>query len=716
MRFQALQLRFPCLQNHVGLQRNSPCFIALIQKSDLARHMKKVARMRPLTALAVAALAGCTGDIATGIRPPGSPAPGSEEAPPVVVALAAPQVRVLSATEYRNTVRDLLGLTTSSHLTQSDWTAGFDNGAGILIDDNLLAALVDEAEALGTQYVATRAAADFPCFTAAAPSDACMKTVIEQLGRRAFRRPLTFAQRDELFAFFKATGAQTLVARLLTSPQFLYRSEVGHAAVGADRYALDDFEKASLISYTLTGTMPDEPLLADAEANRLDEPTVRAHIRRLWATPRARERLGDFFRQWLKVTRLDEMARRPEDYPKLLTPALGASLKAEFDAFVGAVVFDGPGTLGSLFTESFTIADQNTAPLYGLTTPSTAPLRLALDPKQRRGVLTLASTMAAIASASDPSKDRPVLRGLMVKEQLLCEEVGPPSNVNTAAAASTAMQLPSFDQLTTREQYEAMMQRGDECRSCHRQFMPLGFTLGAYDALGRHRTEQRGRPVDTAVSDVPFGPGQIGSFADGTELATALGVSRSTADCLSRNLAGFTTGAARNEHTDTLSASVLQKLGSGPVAIARFVEETLASGALYQRKGVAYAEPPPDLPPPPPPVMRAVLLASGVTVNPDAPVTSPDGAFRLLYQSDGNLVLYRVSGGAVWASGTQGTSAGKTSMQGDGNLVVYDRGNVARFNTGTNGNPGAQLLIDAAGGLAVVAPDGKILWTPGGMP
>ena len=66
--------------------------------------------------------------------------------------------------------------------------------------------------------------------------------------------------------------------------------------------------------------------------------------------------------------RLDEMARRPSDYPKLTTPALGRSLKSEFDAFVAAVVFDGEGTLPALFNESFTMVDANTAPLYGLET------------------------------------------------------------------------------------------------------------------------------------------------------------------------------------------------------------------------------------------------------------------------------------------------------------------------------------------------------------
>lgn len=642
---------------------------------------------------------------------------------PIRVALAAPQVRVLSAAEYRNTVRDLLGLAVSTNLMQSDWTAGFDNGAGIQVDENLLAALLTEAEALAAEYVATRAAADFPCFHVEDISDTCMQTLIEGLGRRAYRRPLSEEQKSELFAFFGAvsievnsrtTGAEMVVARMLASPQLIYRSEVGQPTTpGGDLYQLDDFEKASLVAYTLTGSMPDEPLLADAEAGRLDDDGLRRNIQRLWTSPRTRERVGDFFRQWLKVTRLDEMSRRPSDYPKLTTPALGASLKAEFDGFVASVVFDGEGTLSALFSESFTMADVNTAPLYGLATTSQSPTRFDLDPSERRGVLTLASTMAAISSHTDPERDRPVLRGLMVMEQLLCGEVGPPSGINTIAAMEAAREIPNFDELTTREQFEAMMMQSEDCLACHTQFMPLGFALGNYDALGRYRTDHNGRPIDTAVSDVPFGGDELRSFADGTELASAIASSPEAARCFSEHFASFTTGAVHGPHTETLSGSAQQKLGDEPLMIARLVEETLATPELYQRRGVPFVVAPPA---PEETDGGVTLLPSGTTLSGDASVGSMDGAYRLVYQLDGNLVLYRVSGGALWASNTSGQSVGQTSMQGDGNLVVYDADGVARFASGSNGNPGAELTVDAEGTLRIVGSNGETLWTMGGTP
>jgi mono/diheme cytochrome c family protein len=671
--------------------------------------------------LTLLALAGCTADIL-----PADPRPGSAVDPatvPITLSLAAPGVRLLSAPEYRRTVGDLLGLEVTTPLTQADWTAGYDNGSNIQVDDNLLSALVDEAGLLAEGYLASRIALDFPCYDASAIADACVQDVIATLGRRAHRRPLTAAQRAELFTFFqsasdKPTGVKLVVARLLTSAQFLYRSEVGKpVAAGSLLRELDAFEKATLLSYTLTGSMPDEALLSDAEARKLDDAGLRRHVRRLWASPRARARVGEFFRQWLKVTRLDDMAAHPADYKKLPQPELGASLKAEFDAFIGAVVFDGRGTLPALFSESFTVVDAYTAPLYLAPAPA-APTRLELDPNERRGVLTLASTMAAIANAEDPSRDRPVVRGLMVKEQLLCEEVGPPSGINTQAARAEAQQTPNFEQLTTREQYEAMMQQGAHCQSCHQQFMPLGFALGRYDALGRYRVEQRGRPVDATVRGVPFADREV-DLAGGTALADAVAQSPNVASCFSKNFLRFTTGA-QGANAETLSAAVLQKLGDGPLGFARFVEEALANPQLYYRRGApldaAFGAAPIASAAAPLAGVTTELLPSGAELFPDGARVSSDGKFRLIYQQDGNLVLYRVGGGPLWSSRTSGTSKGRTAMQGDGNLVVYDAGNAAKFHTGTNGNPGASLHLDPAGVLFIVAPNGQRLWSSGGTP
>lgn len=54
---------------------------------------------------------------------------------------------------------------------------------------------------------------------------------------------------------------------------------------------------------------------------------------------------------------------------------------------------------------------------------------------------------------------------------------------------------------------------------------------------------------------------------------------------------------------------------------------------------------------------------------------SPNGRYYVVFQSDGNLVVYRagspVPQNAIWASGTNGITGGIAILQGDGNFVIY---------------------------------------------
>jgi hypothetical protein len=96
---------------------------------------------------------------------------------------------------------------------------------------------------------------------------------------------------------------------------------------------------------------------------------------------------------------------------------------------------------------------------------------------------------------------------------------------------------------------------------------------------------------------------------------------------------------------------------------------------------------------------------------PEEAITSDNGAYRLLYQGDGNLVLYdMVQRIPVWQTGTSGTSAGRAELQDSGNFVVIDAGGVVRWETRTGNNPGATLSLRNDGNLLVLAGDGRVLW------
>jgi hypothetical protein len=92
-------------------------------------------------------------------------------------------------------------------------------------------------------------------------------------------------------------------------------------------------------------------------------------------------------------------------------------------------------------------------------------------------------------------------------------------------------------------------------------------------------------------------------------------------------------------------------------------------------------------------------------------LTSATGRYRLVYQNDGNLVLYDdVNSVALWASNTGGTTVGQAAMQGDGNFVVYDGQGIGRWGSGTAGNPSARLVLQNDGNAVVFKADGQPVW------
>jgi hypothetical protein len=92
-------------------------------------------------------------------------------------------------------------------------------------------------------------------------------------------------------------------------------------------------------------------------------------------------------------------------------------------------------------------------------------------------------------------------------------------------------------------------------------------------------------------------------------------------------------------------------------------------------------------------------------------IDSANGNYHLVYQTDGNLVLYNYNWTtALWSTGTQ-SSPGMAVMQTDGNFVVYDDQWGVKYNTGTPGNRGAYLVVTNAGAVLLISISGGLLYT-----
>ncbi len=512
---------------------------------------------------------------------------------PTVGSLGQAQIRLLNAEEYRRTVQDLLGIEATSTLSHSDSGSGYDTGNQGKIDENLFAALLDEAERLGEVYVETKIGADFACFAPPMPESACMATIIEDIGMRAWRRPLTDDERAELLALFDTIAAdsgdgilasKSLIARLLSSVHFLHRSELGDRE--GELSVLDPYERASLLSYVLIGTMPDDALFEAAANGELSDEGIRVQVQRLLATDAGKERLVHFVRQWLRVDPLAEMAKNPADFPKLTSPEQGQALYDEFGAYVEDAIFSGGGDLDALLKGEQTFVNKYTADLYGATSTS-EELEPQMFDERRLGIMSLASTMSVHASVAEVTKDRPVIRGLLIKNQFLCEEVGLPEGIDIAAA-SGEVEIEDFDALTSREQFEAIMNQADNCVSCHSQFMPLGFLFGNFDALGQFQTMKGDREIETNVDDISV-QGEPMSFVDHIDLIDTLAASPIVSRCFTENMVAYVTGAADRAASREITAQLAETYIEDGGDIQRLLATLLSSPALYTRRWEATA-------------------------------------------------------------------------------------------------------------------------------
>ena len=110
-------------------------------------------------------------------------------------------------------------------------------------------------------------------------------------------------------------------------------------------------------------------------------------------------------------------------------------------------------------------------------------------------------------------------------------------------------------------------------------------------------------------------------------------------------------------------------------------------------------------------------LAMGASLLPGQFITSNNGQYKFTYQTDANIVLYRVSGGAaLWAmqtvNGAWGYAPGRLIMQTDGNLVAYDSGGGAKWasNTWNKGVAPYRLVMQNDGNVVVYDGNNTATW------
>ncbi|MFN3653525.1 MAG: DUF1592 domain-containing protein [Armatimonadota bacterium] len=306
-----------------------------------------------------------------------------------------------------------------------------------------------------------------------------------QLAERAFRRPLTpeleqlYVDRQLQQTADPEVSVKRVVLLVLKSPRFLYRE------VGAE--TPDAYQVAARLAFGLWDSLPDTELLKAAAAGELSTPEqVTRQAERMVADPRAWSKLRDFLLQWLKVDHSPELAKDARRYPGF-DDAVAADLRTSLELFLEQTAWGERSDYRELLLSERFPLNGRLAKLYGVDLPADAPFQpVALDPKERAGVLTHPYLLSSFAYLDASS---PIHRGVLIARSLLGRTLMPPPEAVSPIAADV------HPNLTTRQRVD-LQTKPAACRSCHDLINPLGFTLEKFDAIGRVRAQDNGRPVD----------------------------------------------------------------------------------------------------------------------------------------------------------------------------------------------------------------------------
>jgi hypothetical protein len=334
----------------------------------------------------------------------------------------------------------------------------------------------------------------------AAAERTCAQRILSLLARRAYRRPPSMAEIENLLAFYDRgraegsfrSGIELALRRLLASPSFLFREErdVKGAALQTP-YRLRDFELASRLSFLLWSSIPDEELLKVAAAGTLKRPLVlERQVRRMLADSRSSALVMNFAGQWLQLRNLRGIVPNSDLFPDF-DDNLRQAFKREAELYFGSIVSEDRNVL-DLMTADYTFLNERLARHYGIPNVFGSGFRrVHVADEARRGLLGKGAVLLVTSHANNTS---PVLRGKWILENVLGAPPLPPPPDVPALPENEAGTAPR----TMREQMERH-RSNPVCAACHKGMDSIGFALENFDVVGAwRRTTDGGVPLNAA--------------------------------------------------------------------------------------------------------------------------------------------------------------------------------------------------------------------------
>ncbi|MFN9880212.1 MAG: DUF1588 domain-containing protein [Planctomycetota bacterium] len=378
-----------------------------------------------------------------------------------------------------------------------DYSLGFERGS-------LFTPEWEEATTQAAWEVGDRILARLPGFVGAQPDAAefagkCRAFCL-RFAEAAFRRPLEPAECERYVdALFSGRspeeGVRISLLAILKSPWFLYR--------GVERTVSEEQQTAERMALALTDSWNFERAGSSRKSGATGRQEQQVRLAEgLLESPAGRAKWQRFFADWLGLEEAADISKDKEafaEFDEVLLDDLQesvwrfvedvwASPEADFRRLLLANELWMNERMKAVYAPSLVGPGEGEASRSDVPTPDEFQ-KFILDGDDRAGLLTHPLMLSQLAYFRSTS---PIHRGVFITRKILGLALKPPP------VAVEPLAEDSTGELTTRERVE-LQTRPDNCMGCHQTINPFGFALEKYDAIGRRRDLDRGRPIDAQV-------------------------------------------------------------------------------------------------------------------------------------------------------------------------------------------------------------------------
>ena len=402
-----------------------------------------------------------------------------------------------------------------------------------------------------------------------------------QFAARAYRRPLTKAEKDDILAYYhKMRDKDALpheeamrdsVVSVLMSPNFLYL--MTDPITGGSR-PLSGYALASRLSYFLWSSMPDAELLKHAAAGDLQRPAVLlAQTQRMMKDERVRDFATEFAGNWLDFRRFENFNSVDRERFPTFTNDLREAMFQEPIRFLQDLIANNRSIFDALYGKH-TFVNRVLAKHYGI--PYEGNGWTMIDdatPYQRGGLLPMA---VFLTNTSPGLRTSPVKRGYWVVHRVLGETIPPPPAVVPELPNDEAKSDLPLRQVL--EQHRA----NPVCAGCHARFDGFGLAFEGFGPVGEARTKDlAGRAIDASAN---FPRGAKGEGLEGVKTYIRDHREKDYVDGLARKLVAYALNRSIQLSDDSLVDRITAQLSTHDNRFQTMVETIVTSPQFLNRR------------------------------------------------------------------------------------------------------------------------------------